>query len=150
MGALWWGWKPTSSLLWRWGREKLQALACKAPFLFQIAFLPQIEHGLLESTASLGCVATLKENGWYLQHFVLFNYDHKIPDELPVEAHSSCLYFTTVSANFASPGTQFCAFKYKATWAVCKHLLFPPCITVPGDLTTPSAALKLILLYGHR
>lgn len=33
------------------------------PILIQIAFLPQIEHGLLESTTSLGCVTTLKENG---------------------------------------------------------------------------------------
>lgn len=77
----------------------------QSPILIQIAFLPQIEHGLLESTASLSCVTTLKENGWYLQHFILFNYDRKIPDKLPVDAHSSYLYCTTVSANFPSPGT---------------------------------------------
>lgn len=77
----------------------------QSPILIQIAFLPQIEHGTLESTASLDCVTTLKENGWYLQHFILFNYDHKIPDKLPVEAHSSSLYCTMFSANFSSPGT---------------------------------------------
>lgn len=35
----------------------------QSPILIQIAFLPQIEHGTLESTASLDCVTTLKENG---------------------------------------------------------------------------------------
>lgn len=103
-------------------QRKTASSGMQSPTLTQIAFLPQIEHGLLESTASLGCVTTLKENGRYLQHFILFNYDHKIPDKLPVEAHSKYLYCTTVSANFSSPGTYFHTFKYKATWAVCKHL----------------------------
>lgn len=58
----------------------------QSPILIQIALLPQIEHGLLESTSSLGCVTTLKENSRYLQHFMLLNYDHKIPDKLPVGA----------------------------------------------------------------
>lgn len=83
----------------------MQALARKAPFLFKLLFLPQIEHCLPESTASLGYVTTLKERSRYLQHFILFNYDHKIPDKLPVEAHSSYPRCTIVSVNSAGPDT---------------------------------------------
>lgn len=127
----------------------------QSPILIQIdIFLPQIERCLLGSTASPGYVTTLKERHWYLQRFVLFNYNQNIPDKLPEEARSSSLYFMIVLLSFASPGTQFYDFKSQKatlsastyTFSSYKHMLFFPYITVAAYLKMPAEAFKTTLL----